>query len=110
MSKEVNAFNCTVERIKCPLTGKYSLKLTGARPLSRLSLTLRRAFRAVAGYRNPADVPVSDVVFAVDAEKSALVAMLQPWRKCADVSGGVRLSFFDEPAPANRRESEAVKL
>ena len=106
---EVNVFHCVIERIKCPNTGRASLRLTDARPASRMARLCRCVGRLFCRYKDPGDVPVSDIVFAVDADKSALVAMLQPWRKNIDVEGGVKISFMATEPVANRHGVE-VKL
>ncbi len=101
MKKEhMKAFSCIIELVTCPSTGRVAPKLTSVRPVRGWWLWLVSRLRRRT---RPEDIPDSDIVFAVDAERSALVTLLQPWRKydISDAGSAIRLSF------AERREPKA---
>ena len=102
--REVRAFSCIVERIVCPATGRARLKLTQAVPVGSFWLAVLRRLKGLFGYRRPSDVPAADIVFAVDADRGALVTMLQPWRKYVDATGegAIRIAFMDEKEAGTR--------
>lgn len=100
--KEIKAFSCIVERVVCPCSGRTRLKLTQASPVGAVRLWARKCLNALRRRRRAEDIPASDIVFSVDADKQTLVAMLQPWRKYTDETGdgAIRIAFMNENPPA----------